>query len=163
VVDRLEVEVRTVPNLAQRGVILLGLAVGGVRVRQVWQGGEQLVALLAELPQLRLELVSLGLERAGGLARLRELRLVRLARLGGLLDLRRELVLLGPDRVDARVELAPPLIDRKQLIELVRRAAPCQRGPRRLRIGADLLQVERGRLPRTTGRRSWCWRAGPAS
>jgi hypothetical protein len=64
VVDRLEVEVRAVADLAQADVVLLGLAVGGVRLREIGKGGQQLVAALIQLRELRLELLELGLPPA---------------------------------------------------------------------------------------------------
>jgi hypothetical protein len=65
VVEWLEVELRALPHLAQRDVVLLGLSVRRIRIGEVGERDEQLVALLAELRELRLELLELGLERAG--------------------------------------------------------------------------------------------------
>jgi hypothetical protein len=162
-VQGLEVELRTLPHLAQGDVVLLGLAVGRVGVREVRQRDQKLLAALVELVELRLELLELGLERARLIAELGELGLPRLARLGGLLDLGRELVLLRPDRIGARVELASALVDRDQLIELRGRSAPRQGGADPIGIGADLLQVERGSVPLARGwaRRS-SWSSGRA-
>jgi hypothetical protein len=147
VVERLEVEVRALPHLAQRDVVLLGVAVGCLGLRQVGKRDEQLLPPPVELVELRLELLELRLERARLLAQLGELRLVDLARLGGLLDLRGELVLLRSDRVDPRVERAPPLVRLDQLVELVGGAPPRQRRANRLGVATDLLQVERGSVP----------------
>jgi hypothetical protein len=65
VVEWLEVELRALPHLAQRDVVLLGLSVRRIRIGEVGERDEELVALLAELRELRLELLELGLERAG--------------------------------------------------------------------------------------------------
>jgi hypothetical protein len=148
VVQRLEVELRAVPHLAQRDVVLLRLTVRGIRIGEVRQREQQLVALLAQLGELRLEFLELGFERAGCLTRLLELRVVRLAGARRLLDLARELVLLRPDRVDPGIQLTPSLIEAQELVELLGRASPGQRRARRLRIAADLLEVERGSAPR---------------
>jgi hypothetical protein len=86
-VQRLEGQLRAVPHLSQGDVVLLGLPVGGFRVGEVREGSQQLVALLSQLGQLRLELLQLRLEGAGCLTRLRELRVVRLAGARSLLDL----------------------------------------------------------------------------
>jgi hypothetical protein len=153
VVQRLEIEIGEVADLPQRDVVLVGLTVGGLRLGEVGKQGEQLVAALVELAELGFELLELGLERAGGLPCLLEPRVIGLAGPRRLLDLRRELVLLGPDGVDPGVELAATLVDRDQLIELLRRPPPRQRGADGLRIGADLLEVERGPAPR--GIRAW--------
>jgi hypothetical protein len=144
VVLGLEAELRPVPHLPQADVVLLGLAIGRFGIREVRKRGQQLVALIAQLGQLRLELLELGLQRARGVTQLLELRVVRLARLRGLLDLRRELVLLGADPVDARIQLPPPLIGRKELVELLGRTPSAQRGANGLGVAADLLEVERG-------------------
>ena len=64
VVERFEVEVGTLADLPQRDVVLLGLAVGGLGLRDVRQGGQQPVPALVELVQLWLELLERGLERA---------------------------------------------------------------------------------------------------
>ena len=76
---------------------------------------------------------------------------------GSILDLGRELVLLGANLVDARVELAAPPVRLEQLVELLHGATTRQRGPDRLRIAAVLLQVERCPAPRApTGDLSRC-------
>jgi hypothetical protein len=62
VVERLEAELRPLPHLPQADVVLLGLAVRRLGLGDVRQGGEQLVALLAQVCQLRLEFLELGLE-----------------------------------------------------------------------------------------------------
>jgi hypothetical protein len=147
VVERLEVEVRPLTDLPQRDVVLVGLAVGRVGLGKVGEQGEQLVAALVELGELRLELLELRLERARGLAGLLKGRVVGLAGPGRLLDLRGELVLLGANPVDPRVQLAAALVDRDQLIELLRRPSSRQRRADGLRVGADLLEVERGPAP----------------
>jgi hypothetical protein len=147
-VERLETELRRLPHLPERDVLLLGLAVGRLRLGDVRQRAEQLIARLTQLGQLRLELLELRLELARRLPRLLELRLVGLARFGGLLDLSRELVLLGADPVGPRDQLAAALIGGQQLVELLGRASPRQRRSDRLRIAADLLEVERGSAPR---------------
>jgi hypothetical protein len=147
VVERLEAEIRAVSDLAQGDVVLLGLAVGRLRIWQVGQRDEQLLASRIELLELRLELLELRLEGTRALAQLCELGLVDLAGLGRLLDLSRELVLVGPDGVRPGVELASALIDRDQLVELFGRPAPRQRRADPVGVGADLLQVERGSVP----------------
>jgi hypothetical protein len=147
VVQRLEVEVGGLADLAQGDVVLVGLAVRGLGLGDVRELAEQFVAPPVELDELGLELLELGLERARGLPGLLEARIVGLPRACGLLDLRRELVLLCPDRVDPGVELAAALVDLDQLIELLRRPAPGQRRADGLRIGANLLEVERGPAP----------------
>jgi hypothetical protein len=152
-VERLEVEVRALAHLAQRDVVFLGVAVRCLGLRQVGKRDEQLLPPPVELVELRLELLELRLERARLLAQLAELRIVDLARPGGLLDLRGELVLLGSDRVDPRVELTPALVRLDQLVELVGGAPPRQRRADRLGIATDLLQVERGPVPRARARR----------
>jgi hypothetical protein len=158
VVEWLEVEVGALPDLSQGDVVLVCLAVGRLGLGEVGEQGEQLVPPLVELAELRLEPLELGLERARGLPGLLEARIVGLAGPRRLLDLPRELVLLGPDDVDPRVELAAALVDLDQLIELLRRPSPGQRRADGLRIGADLLEVERGPAPgglrRGEGRRS---------
>jgi hypothetical protein len=78
------------------------------------------------------------------MARVHHLRRIGLARPSRLLDLGGELVLLGADRVDPRVELAPALIRRQELVQLLGGAPPLERRARRLGIAPDLLQVERG-------------------
>jgi hypothetical protein len=162
VIQRLEIELRALAHLAQRDVVLLGLAVGRLGVREVRKGEEQLVAPDVELAQLGLELLELGLQPARALPQLGELRVAGLAGLGRLLDLRGELVLVRPDRVGSRVELAPALIDPEQLVELVGGAAPCQGRADRLRVAADLLQVERGSVPLVRGRGPrWSWWSSP--
>jgi hypothetical protein len=123
VIERLEVELGPLPDLPQGDVVLLGLPIRRVRVRQVGERDEDLLTALVELVELGLELLELGLQRARALAELRELGLIDLAGLGRLLDLRGELVLVGPDRVDPGVELAPALIDAKQLVDLLGRVA----------------------------------------
>jgi hypothetical protein len=160
VVQGLEVELRALSYFAERDIVLVGLAVRGVRIGEVGQGGQQRVPLLVELIELWLELLQLGFELARGVAELLELRIVRLAGLRGLLDLARELVLIGADRVDAGVQLASPLVDSEQLIQLLRDPAPRQRRADGLRLAADLLEIERGSVPRArelprTRRSSW--------
>jgi hypothetical protein len=127
VVQRLEVEVGGLADLAQGDVVLVGLAVRGLGLGDVRELAEEFVAPPVELDELGLELLELGLERARGLPGLLEARIVGLPCACGLLDLRRELVLLRPDRVDPGVELAAALVDLDQLIELLRRPAPGQR------------------------------------
>jgi len=139
VVERLELEVWAVPDLPQGDVVLVGLALGRLGLGQVREQREQFVPPLVELAELRLELLELGLERARGFAGLLETGVVGLAGPRRLLDLRGELVLLGPDRVDPGVELAAALVDRDQLIELIRRPSPGQRRANGLRVDADLL------------------------
>lgn len=146
-IERLEAELRPVADLAKRDAVLLGLAVRSLGRWQVGQRGEQLISLLAELRQLRLELLQLGLARARCLARFLESRVVGLARPSGLLDLAGELVLVRPDLIDARVQLAPALVGGEELVELLGRTSPRQRRARRLGIVADLLEVERGSAP----------------
>jgi hypothetical protein len=147
VVDRLEVEIPGPTDLAQRDVVLLRLTVGRARVRQVGEGRKQLVAPLARLGELRLELPQLSLERGRGPARLLDLGIVGLAPAGGLLDLAGELVLLGPDRVDPGVELPPAPVGSDELVQLLGGATPGQPRARLVGIAADLLQVERGPAP----------------
>jgi hypothetical protein len=147
VVERLEVELRVVPHLPHRDVVLLGLPLRGIRVREIRQRGKQLVALLAELRELGLELLELGLERAGCLTRLLELRVIRLAGASGLLDLPRQLVLLGADLVDPCIQLAPTLVGGKELIQLLRGTPSAQCRADLLGVATDLLQIERGWLP----------------
>jgi hypothetical protein len=155
-VEGLESEVRMLPDLPQGDVVLLGVAVGRLRVGQVGKGDEELLSGLVELVQLRLQLLQLRFQDTRLLAQLGELRLVDLPRPCGLLDFRGEPVLLCPDRVDPRVELPPALIDAEQLIDLFGRPTPRQRRADSVRVGADLLQIERGSVPRATGRRlSW--------
>jgi hypothetical protein len=148
VIERVEVELRHLPHLPEGDVVLVGLAVRRLRLGDVRKGGEQLVPLLAQLPQLWLELLELRLELAGGVAKLLELRIVGVAALRGLLDLAGELVLLGANLVDPRVQLSAPLVGAEQLVELVGRAAPRQGLARRPGVAADLLEVERGSAPR---------------
>jgi hypothetical protein len=144
VVERLEAEVRPISDLPERDVVLLGLPVRSIGVGQVRQRGEELIALLTQLGKLRLQLLELGLEPGGGLAGLLELRIVGLAGAGRLLDLARQLVLLGADLVDARDQLAAAFVRGEDLVELLARPPPGQRGSSRLGIAADLLEVERG-------------------
>jgi hypothetical protein len=153
VIERLEVELGPLPDLPQGDVVLLGIPIRRVRVRQVGERDEDLFPALVELFELGLELLELGLQRAGALAELRELRLIDLPGPGRLLDLRGELVLVSPDRVDPRVELAPALVRLDQLVELAGGAPPRQRRADRLGIAPDLLQVERGPVPRARARR----------
>jgi hypothetical protein len=148
VVERLEVELRPVPDLSHGDAVLLRLPVRGISVGQVRQREQQLVALLPQLGKLRLQLLELGLERTGRLARGLDLRVVGLAGARRLLDLARELVLLGPDRVGSGVQLATPLVEGQELVELLGRTTPGQRRARRVGIAADLLEVERGSAPR---------------
>ena len=150
-IERLEVEVRPFAHLPESDVVLIGLAVGHLRLGQVGEGDEELFPSPVELAELRLELLELGLQRGRLLTQLRELGLVDLSGPGRLLDLRGELVLLGPDRVDPRVQLAPALVDVEELVDLLARAPPGQRRSDPLRVGADLLQVERGSLPELYG------------
>ena len=103
VIEGLEVELGPLPDLPQGDVVLLGIPIRRVRVRQVGERDEYLFPALVELFELGLELLELGLQRAGALAELRELQLIDLPRPGRLLDLRGELVLVGPDRVNSRV------------------------------------------------------------
>jgi hypothetical protein len=151
VVEWLEAELRFVTDLSERDVVLLGLAVRGLRFRDVRQEGEQLVALLTQLGQLRLELLKLGLEGARCVAGLLELRIVGVAGAGGLLDLGRELVLLRADLVDARVQLAAAFVGGEKLVELLGRAASRQRRADGLGVAADLLEIERGSAPSCLG------------
>jgi hypothetical protein len=153
VVERLEVEVAGLADLAERDVVLLRLPLRGPGVGEVRQGGEQLVALGAQVCKLGLELLQLGFQGARPLPRLSELGLVDLPGPRGLLDLTGELVLLCPDRVDPGVELAPALVDADQLIELFCGAAPRQPRAEPIWIAPDLLEVERGALPRLGRRR----------
>jgi hypothetical protein len=153
VIEGLEAELGPLPDLAQGDVVLVGLAVGHLRLGKVRQRDQQLIPPLVELAQLRLELLELGLQRTRLLARLRELRLARLPGPGRLLDLAGELVLLGPDRVDPGVELAAALIDPEELIDLLGGASPGKRRADPVGVGADLLQVERGSVPRARWRR----------
>jgi hypothetical protein len=148
VVEGVEAELRHVPHFSKSDVLFLSLPVRSLGLGDVRQRGEQLVALLVELGQLRLEFLELGLERARRIAGLLELGVVGLARARGLLDLARELVLLGPDLVGARVQLTAALVGDQQLVELLGRASPRQRRSRRLGVAADLLEVERGSAPR---------------
>ena len=147
VIEGLEVELGPLPDLPQGDVVLLGIPIRRVRVRQVGERDEDLFPALVELFELGLELFELGLQRTGALAELRELRLIDLPGPGRLLDLRGELVLLRSDRVDPRIELAPPLVRLDQLVELVGGAPPRQRRADRLGVATDLLQVERGPVP----------------
>jgi len=147
VVDRLEVEFRALAHLAQDLGVLLGVSVGGLGIWQVGQCREELVALGVRLGELGLEPLELGLQRAGAVAQLLELRVVGLPALGRLLDLPGELVLLAADLVDPGVQCAAALVEPQQLVERVRGTTPGERGARRLGIAADLLQVKRGSAP----------------
>jgi hypothetical protein len=162
VVERLEVEVGALADLAHGDVVLLGLAVGRLGLGEIGKHAEQLISPLVELAEPRLELLELGLERAGRLASLLEAGVVGLLGPRGLLDLRRQLVLLCPDLIDPRVELAAPLVDRDQLIELRRRPAPAERRADAVRVGADLLEVERGPAPTLVRGRAGWW-SSPAA
>jgi hypothetical protein len=144
VVEGLEVEVGTIADLAEGDVVLLGLPVRRVRLRDVRERREELIAPLIELAELRLELLEFGLEPTRLLTGLRELGLVDLPGLCRLLDLTRELVLLGADLIDPGVELAAPPVDLDQLVQLLRRTPSAQRRADGVRIAADLLEVERG-------------------
>src|SRR5262245_14016027 len=106
VVERLEAELRALPDLAQGDVVLLGFAIGRLGLRHVRQRDEKVLASRAELLELGLELLELRLQRARALAELRELGVVDLAGLRRLLDLRRQPVLVRPERVGPGVELA---------------------------------------------------------
>ena len=156
VVEGLEIELRPLPDLTQGDVVLLGLAVGRIGLREVGEGDEELLPPPVELVQLGLELLELRLQRSRSLAGLRELRIARLAGAGRLFDLAGELVLVRPDRIDPRVELTAAFVDLQELVELIGGAPPRQRRADCLRVATDLLQVERGSVPRARARRrSW--------
>jgi hypothetical protein len=87
VVERLEAEVRPLPDLTQGDVVLVGLAVGSLRLGEIGQSDQQPIAPLVQFMQLRLELLELRLHPGRPLPQFRELGLVDLARPGGLLDL----------------------------------------------------------------------------
>jgi hypothetical protein len=117
VIEGLEVELGPLADLPEGDVVLLGVTIRRVRVRQVGQRDQDLLAALVEFIELGLELLELRLQRARPLAQLGELGVSRLAGLGRLLDLRGQLVLIRPDRVGSRVELAPALVGAEELID----------------------------------------------
>jgi hypothetical protein len=159
VIDGLEIEPGRITDLPEGDGVLLGDPVRGLRIGQIRERGESLVAPLLRLGELRLELLQLRLQRTRGLALLLELRIVGPAGARRLLDLARDQVLLGADPVDPADELAAVLVQREDLVQLLRGAPPSERRASRFGIAADLLQVERGSAP-ALGRGRWPWLLG---
>ena len=126
-VEGLEAELGPLPDLAQGNVVLLRLAVRRSRIRKVRKRDEDFLPPRFELVELRLEPLELRLQPARPLPQLRELGLVDLSGLRRLFDLRRELVLVRPDRVGPRIQLAATPVDLEELIEPLCRPAPRQR------------------------------------
>jgi hypothetical protein len=146
VIDRLEVELRPLADLAQGDVVLIRLAVRCIRIGNVREHRQQGIAALVEVRELGLQLLQLALQLGRGLPQLLELRIVGLPRPRGLLDLTGKFVLVRANRIDAGVEFAPPLVDFQDLVELLGGPAARQRRANGVRLAADLLEVERGPL-----------------
>jgi hypothetical protein len=125
--------------LAQDGVLRRRRLVG-----QVGQGGEGGGAALLDVAQLLLELLLAVrdppdlLDRAGGV----------LARALQLPDPLRRLVLAAAQVLELGQDRPAPLVELERVVEDGRiGAAPGQLGTRRLRVLADLPEVEQGDLP----------------